>query len=69
MASIYEKLENNIKRLRIKGGLKQEALAEKARIDLTTISELESGLRNTSVRTLNRIALALNTSIKELFNF
>ena len=69
MASIYEKLGNNIKRLRIKNGFKQEALAEKDRIDLTTLSELESGLRNTSVRTLNRIALALNTSIKELFNF
>ena len=69
MASVCEKLGNNIKRLRIIKGLKQEALAEKARIDLTTVSELESGLRNTSVKTLNRIALALDTSIKELFDY
>jgi len=67
--NVYEKLGGNIKRIRIKKGLSQQELAEKARIDLTTVSELESGLRNTSVKILNQISSALATSIKELFNY
>lgn len=68
MATIYEKLGINIRKYRKKLGLSQEELAEKAKLDLTSVSEIESGLRNPSVKTIHKIALALNTSTKELFS-
>ncbi len=58
MASIYEKLGNRVKQLRKNADLSQEELAEKAKLDLTTISEIESGLRNPSLKTIHKIALA-----------
>ncbi|HWY78758.1 MAG TPA: helix-turn-helix transcriptional regulator [Candidatus Sulfotelmatobacter sp.] len=68
MASIYEKLGNRIKSLRKKADLSQEELAEKAKIDLTSVSEIESGLRNPSLKTIHKIALALKVSLQELFS-
>jgi len=67
MATIYEKLGKRIKDLRKKAGLSQEELAEKAKLDLTSISEIESGLRNPSIKTINKIALALKHHLSELF--
>jgi transcriptional regulator with XRE-family HTH domain len=69
MASIYEKVGNRIKTLRKKADLSQEELAEKAKIDLTSVSEIESGLRNPSLKTLHKISLALKTSLKDIFSF
>ena len=69
MASIYEKLGNRIKSLRKKSGLSQEDIAEKAKIDLTSVSEIESGLRNPSLKTIHKIALALKIPVRELFDF
>jgi transcriptional regulator with XRE-family HTH domain len=43
-------------------------LAERAKLDLTSISEIESGLRNPSTKTLHKIALALKIPLKELFS-
>ncbi len=68
MASIYEKLGNKIKSLRKKAGFSQEDLAVKAKIDLTSVSEIESGLRNPSLKTLYKISLALKISLQELFS-
>lgn len=69
MATIYDKLGLNIKKLRNKRGLTQEQIAEKAKLDLTSVSEIESGLRNPSVKTLYKISLALKVSLQELFDF
>lgn len=69
MATIYEKLGSNIKKLRTKRGLTQEELAEKAKLDLTSVNEIESGLRNPSVKTLYKISLALKISLEDLFRF
>lgn len=69
MASIYEKLGNRIKQLRKKQGLSQEELAAKAKLDLTSVSEIESGLRNPSLKTINKLSLALKASFSELFDF
>lgn len=66
MATIYEKLGKRIRDLRKKAGLSQEELAEKAKLDLTSISEIESGLRNPSLKTIHKIALALKIQVKEL---
>jgi DNA-binding XRE family transcriptional regulator len=67
MASIYEKLGSRIRQLRKQQHLSQEDLATKAKLDLTSISEIESGLRNPSLKTLNKIALALRVPLAELF--
>lgn len=69
MTSVFEKVGINIERFRKIKGMNQQALAEKARIDLTTVSEVESGFRNPSLKTLNNIASALNISLKKLFDF
>ncbi|OGG03956.1 hypothetical protein A2W14_05840 [Candidatus Gottesmanbacteria bacterium RBG_16_37_8] len=66
MATIYEKLGNRIRELRKKVGLSQEELAEKAKLDLTSISEIESGLRNPSLKTIHKISLALKAPLKDL---
>lgn len=68
MASIYEKLGDKIRKLRNRAGLSQEELAEKAKIDLTSVSEIESGLRNPSLKTIHKISLALKVSLQELFS-
>lgn len=68
MATIYEKVGENIRKLRIREGLSQQQLAEKAKLDLTSVSEIESGLRNPSLKTLYKISLALKVSLKELVN-
>ncbi len=66
MATIYEKLGDNIKHLRKKRNMSQEQLAMEAKLDLTTVSEIESGLRNPSVKTLAKFAKALNTTPSDL---
>jgi transcriptional regulator with XRE-family HTH domain len=69
MASLYEKLGKQIEILRRRRGMTQEQLAVKAKIDLTTVSNIESGNRNPSLKTIYTISRALNTSLKELFDF
>ncbi|MFD1548625.1 helix-turn-helix domain-containing protein [Levilactobacillus fuyuanensis] len=44
-------------------GMSQKELAGGANIDLNTISQIESGTGNPSVKTLVRIAQALNQSL------
>ena len=68
MVSIYEKFGKKIETLRRKKALSQEELAIKAKIDLTTVSEIESGLRNPSLKTIHKLALGLNSPLKEIFD-
>jgi transcriptional regulator with XRE-family HTH domain len=68
MATIYKRLGQKIKKRRLKLGLSQEELSEKAKLDLTSINEIENGSRNPSVKTVHKIALALKTPISELFS-
>ena len=69
MATIYKNVGERIKKLRRKAGLSQHELALKSRVDLTSISEIESGLRNPSLKTLHKIALALKVPMHELLKF
>jgi len=68
MATIYEKVGERIKKLRRDAGLSQEQLATESKLDLTSISEIESGLRNPSLKTLYKISLALKGNIKDLID-
>jgi len=69
MASIYEKLGKQVEVLRRRHGMTQEQLAVKANIDLTTVSNIESGNRNPSLKTIYSISRALNSSLQDIFNF
>jgi len=57
----------NLRKLRVRRGLSQEALAVDAEIDRTYVSRLERGLENPTVAVLERLALALEAGIDEFF--
>ena len=54
---------HNIRKLRVKQGLSQEALAVDAEIDRTYVSRLERKMENPTVTVLERLAAALSVKI------
>ncbi len=58
-----------IRRLRKELGLSQERLALKAEIDRTYLAGIESGKRNPTVASLNKIVNGLGVSMKEFWDF
>ena len=54
--------------MRARVGLSQEALADKAKLHRTTMSEIERGITNISVDIAERIAKALGVSLSRLFD-
>lgn len=60
-------LGQNIKKLREKRGLTQEALSERADIHVSYIGQIERGLRYPSLKILFRVADVLEVKISELF--
>ncbi len=69
MVAIHEKFGKKVRQLRREADLSQEELAELAKLDLTSINEIENGTRNPSLRTIHKISLALKLSLKDLFSF
>lgn len=65
---IKPKVGQRIKQLRLQLGLSQEALANKADVDRTYMTDVENGRRNISIEVLERIVIALNTNYAEFFN-
>ncbi len=57
----------NLRRLRVKRNLSQEALAADANIDRTYVSRLERGLENPTVALLEQLSDALGATIVEFF--
>lgn len=57
----------NLRRLRVRRGLSQEALAVDAGIDRTYVSRLERGLENPTVNVLEQLVGALDAKIVEFF--
>ena len=64
---IKQKFGNNLKLLRLEKGLSQEKLALIAEIDRTYIPSIEKGERNVSIVIAEKLAIALNVPITELF--
>ena len=56
----------NVRRLRVRAGLSQEALAVDADIDRSYVGRIERGVENPTVETLDRIAGALDVSAADL---
>ena len=60
------RLGEAIKRRRLKDGLSQEALAAKAGLHTTFLSELENGHKDLRLSTLCKVANGLGVSVLEL---
>lgn len=69
MATIAQRFGIKVRKLREKRKMSQLALAQKARLDLTTINEIENGSREPMLRTIWKIANALEVKLSELFDF
>lgn len=61
-ADIRQTLSVNVRKLRLERKLSQEDLAFEAGVEQSYISSLECGVRNPTVRTIARLASALNVS-------
>jgi len=66
--SSKQKLGKKLQDLRKKQGLSQERLSLSAKVDRSYISEIENGLRNPSLQTLEKLAKALKVKISDLTN-
>lgn len=62
-------MKNRIKELRTELGMTQEELANKAHVRRETIVFLEQGKYNPSLQLAHDVAVALKTTIDELFRF
>lgn len=61
-----ERFPDLLRKLRTEKGLTQEALADRAELHFTYISQVERGLKSPSLRSLAQIADALDISLSSL---
>jgi len=66
--NVKAKIGLRIKEFRGQKGLSQEALAHIAELDRTYINSVENGKRNISIVNIEKIANALEVSLKEFFS-
>lgn len=66
--SIKVKVGLRIKEVRNKIGISQEALANKAEIDRTYVTDVENGRRNISIENLAKLVSALEIPFKDFFD-
>lgn len=62
------KIGQSVRYIRMKKGISQEELAFRAGLNMNSISTLERGLNNVKIKTLYRIAEALDVKIEEILN-
>ncbi len=62
------KIGQSVRYLRLKQGISQEELAYKASLNMNSISTLERGLNNIKIKTLYKIAQALNVEVSEILD-
>jgi len=60
----YYQMLAKIKEFREEKGMTQEELAQKAKVNRTTLSKIESGYRNATIETLMRLASAMGLSLE-----
>jgi transcriptional regulator with XRE-family HTH domain len=58
----------NVRRLRAERGLTQENFGTDSRFDRGFLSGIERGVRNPSIRTLERLATALDVDVSDLLD-
>lgn len=69
MATANKSFGDKVRKLRKKTRLSQQDLAEKARLDLTSVNEIENGARSPMLKTIRKIASALNVPVRDLLDF
>ena len=69
MRNLKKQFGEQLRTLRKRKGMTQEQFAEKALISVDFLSLLERGINAPSFDTLERLALALDVPIKQLFEF
>lgn len=67
--STQQKLGKRIRQLRTEAGFSQEELGAMTGLDRTYISGIERGVRNPSLKNIEKLAKALKTSISSLTTF
>jgi len=65
--AIKDTLGKNIKKIRAMRGLSQAALAEKADISITFLSNIERGIKYPLPNILSKIATTLDIEVNQLF--
>lgn len=68
-AAHFNKFGKNLKKLRVDKGLSQLDLAVKCDVEKTTISRIENGRTNITLKTAVLLAEALRIELKELFDY
>ena len=66
-SKILEAFGNRVKEERLKLGISQEELAERAGLHRTYIGMIERAEKNITLLNIEKIAKALNLSVKEFF--
>ena len=69
MANISSKLGQNMKRIRTKKNMSQGDIARALEVDRGYISNIESGKKNLTLATIQRLADALGVSVDELLKW
>ena len=69
MTNVLSQLGLRIRELRVKAGLTQEQLAERADLHPTYLGGIERGERNPSLKNLDKLAGALQIPLKSLVDF
>lgn len=69
LEELLNKLGRRIRILRKQRNLTQEELSERAQISYKFLGEIERGLKNSSIKTLGKIADAMEISLAELLYF
>ena len=67
MDDVRLKIGQRIKELREKESMSQKDLAYSSDLDRSYIASIESGQRNVSIINIEKIAIALNVTLKEFF--
>ena len=68
MSNVKERLARNLRSLRKKTGLSQEAFADEVGVHRTYMGGIERGKRNPSITIIDKIAKTLKVSCGELLD-
>jgi len=68
-AQVLKQFGNKVREERLKKGLSQEDLAEKAGVHRTYVGMIERAEKNITLRNIQKVAKALDLPMSDLFNF
>lgn len=69
MSQLKEHFGKRLQQLRLEAGFTQEQLADEIGVTIESISNIERGIHGPKFETLEKLAAALDITVKELFYF